>query len=138
MTTSAIEVVRNIYERLAEGDHDGVRARMHDDVRWRQAPAGVPAAGVEATGLDLFFELVIAPLEVEWDGFIEDVDELTDHGDSVVATGTYRGTYRATGRSLTAEFCHLWTVGDGRVTAFRQFTDTAAFVVATAPVGEAA
>jgi uncharacterized protein len=50
----------------------------------------------------------------------------------VTVTGTYRGTQRATGRTLEAEFCHLWTVADGLITGFRQFTDTAAFAAATA------
>jgi ketosteroid isomerase-like protein len=50
----------------------------------------------------------------------------------VTVTGTYQGTHRATGRTLEAEFCHLWTVEDGQITGFRQFTDTAAFAAATA------
>lgn len=131
MTTDVAEVVRRVYACLATGDDDGARACIHDDLRWRQAAVGVPAAGVEAVGCDLLFEQVMAPLDEDWDGFTEEVHELTGHGGTVVAIGTYRGTHRATGRSLTAEFCHLWTVRDGRVSAFRQFTDTAAFVAAT-------
>lgn len=73
------------------------------------------------------------PLSEECDGFVEEVDEVIVAGDRVTATGTYRGSHRATGRALTAEFCDLWTVRAGRVQVFRQFTDTAAFAAATAP-----
>jgi ketosteroid isomerase-like protein len=52
--------------------------------------------------------------------------------EQVVVLGTYRGTYGPTGRRLVAEFCHVWSVADGVATRVRQFTDTAAFLHATA------
>lgn len=60
----------------------------------------------------------------------EQIDELHVAGGVVCATSTYHGTFRATGRSLSAESCHLWTVRDGVVHRFRQYTDTAAFAEA--------
>ncbi|CAN5791624.1 nuclear transport factor 2 family protein [soil metagenome] len=137
MTMAATDVVRALYRRMAVGDHDGTRELLAEDLRWRQASAGVPAAGADALGRDLLIERVIRPLENDWDDFTEEVEDLRGHVDTVVTTGTYRGTYRTTGRHLEAEFCHLWAVREGRVTAFRQFTDTAAFVIATTAVDPA-
>lgn len=47
--------------------------------------------------------------------------------EQVVVTGTYRRRREHTGRTLEAEFCHVWWVAGGRVTEFPQFNDTAAF-----------
>jgi uncharacterized protein len=43
----------------------------------------------------------------------------------VVALGAYAGTYKATGRVMSAPFAHLWTVRDGHIVGFVQYTDTA-------------
>jgi uncharacterized protein len=127
---AAVDVVRALYRAFEDGDHDVVRACLAGDVRWRQAGTAVPAAGRSVTGPDEVLERVIVPLERDWTGFTERVEEVHEADGCVVATGTYAGTYRATGRRLEAEFCHLWWVHDGRVRAFRQFTDTAAFAEA--------
>ena len=74
---------------------------------------------------------VARPLEEGWDGFTEQLEHLVPADDQVVLIGTYHGTFRARERRLAAPFCHLWTVADGQVAAFRQFTDTAAFVEVT-------
>lgn len=133
MDDAAIELVRELYDAVEAGDHDRIRRTLADDLRWRQAGSVVPAAGEDKVGAEALIDEVLGPLEQEWDGFTEEIDELLVAGGRVVATGTYRATYRATGRRLEAELCHLWTVEDGRITAFRQYTDTAAFARAMDP-----
>lgn len=49
---------------------------------------------------------------------------------SVVATGSYHGRHRDTGRELHAECCHVGQVRDGVASGFRQYTDTAAVAAA--------
>ena len=43
---------------------------------------------------------------------------------TIAARGEYRGTYRATGRSTTAAFAHVYRLRGGRIVRFEQFTDT--------------
>lgn len=124
-------VVRRLYDAVEEEDHETVRDCVVDDVRWRQAASAVPAAGEELVGAEAAIERILRSFEEDWDGFTEEIDDLDAVDGHVVATGTYRGTYRPTGRDLEAEFCHLWRVADGRITDFRQFTDTAAFARVT-------
>ena len=50
---------------------------------------------------------------------------LLDAGDTIIAIGDYHGTHKSTGKSMTAAFAHLYDVNGGRITRFRQFTDTA-------------
>ena len=39
-------------------------------------------------------------------------------GDTVVALGDYGGTYKATGKSFSAPFAHVWTLHDGKILRF--------------------
>ena len=42
-----------------------------------------------------------------------------------MAVGRYRGTIKAGGGSLDAQFCHVYRFRDGKVATFQQYTDTA-------------
>jgi uncharacterized protein len=52
-------------------------------------------------------------------------DRIGADGGTVVATGTYSGTFEETGRSFTARFAHVWELEDGKVVRFEQVADTA-------------
>lgn len=43
----------------------------------------------------------------------------------VVSFGTYEGTFRNTGRSMSAPFAHRWVVRDGKIVRFNMYTVTA-------------
>jgi len=123
----AIDVVRDIYE--AHERHDTVRfgELLAEDVRWHTAE-GHPLRGDGPwIGRDTVVAQIANPLYGDWDGYATHVEELIDAGDRVISLGRYRGTYRPTGRTLDAEVCTIFTVRDGLVSEFRQFTDTAQF-----------
>jgi ketosteroid isomerase-like protein len=46
-------------------------------------------------------------------------------GDRVVSLGTYSGTFKKTGRSISAAFAHVWTVRGDKLAKFNMHTDTA-------------
>jgi len=50
--------------------------------------------------------------------------KLHDAGDTVVAECRYTGVYKATGKSIDAQACHVWKVRDGKATSFQQYVDT--------------
>jgi ketosteroid isomerase-like protein len=58
--------------------------------------------------------------------------DVLDAGDRVVALGRYSGKFKKTGRAIDAQFAHVWTVRNGKVTAFQQYTDTAQVAAAVA------
>jgi ketosteroid isomerase-like protein len=66
-------------------------------------------------------------LGTEWDGFTVTPARFSEAGDRIVVEGRYTGTYKATGKSVDAQFCHVWDVHDGKLKAFQQYTDTAQF-----------
>jgi hypothetical protein len=43
----------------------------------------------------------------------------------VVSLGIYSGSSKATGKSMSSPFAHVWTVRDGRLASFNMYTDTA-------------
>ena len=63
-------------------------------------------------------------LGTEWDGFTVHPKEFHDAGSTVVIEGRYTGTYKNTGNSLDAQFCHVFKIHNGKVTSFQQYVDT--------------
>jgi hypothetical protein len=119
---TALDIIRSHYDASARGDIDGMLVEMHAQVRWTEA-AGFPYAGTYV-GREAVAQGVFARIAQDWDGFGFHLEQLVGHDGAVVATGSYRGTCRRTGRALDVRTAHVWKVTDGRVTAFEQFTDT--------------
>jgi len=66
-----------------------------------------------------------ARLGTEWEGFSTIPHEFVAQGDTVVTLGQYGGRYKATGRTFSAPFAHVWNLRNGKAVTFRQYTDTA-------------
>jgi uncharacterized protein len=60
----------------------------------------------------------------EWEGFAVNVRTLHDAGEHVVTEGRYTGTYKASGKSLDAQVCHVLRFQDGKLVRFQQYVDT--------------
>jgi hypothetical protein len=81
---------------------------------------GKPWIGPDAVVQNLF-----AKLGEEWEVFTVSPSSFHDAGETVTVEGRYSGKYKATGRDLDAQFCHVWKLENGKVQSFQQFTDTA-------------
>lgn len=121
--TETCSAVRDLYTAFASGDMPTVLGALAPDVNWTEAE-GFPHGG-RYIGPDAVLHGVFMPLEAEWDGFTATAHEFVANADTVIALGEYSATYKTTGKSFTAPFAHVWTLRDGKVTAFRQHTDTA-------------
>jgi ketosteroid isomerase-like protein len=51
----------------------------------------------------------------------------------VIAQGFYHGTYRATGKSFSASFAHIYTLRAGKIVKFVQIVDSAKVLEAMQP-----
>lgn len=114
--------VRGIYAAFERGDMPAFLAALAPDVRWTEAE-GFPYGGTYV-GPEAVLEGVFARIGGEWDAFAAVPARLVAEGDTVIALGTYSGTYKATGKRFEAPFVHVWELRDGRVATFRQHTDT--------------
>jgi len=98
---------------------------LADDIQWwpaenhPYAPEGKPWIGREKLAEEFFKKI-----GMEWLSFGCSPVTFHDAGKTVVVEGRYFGVHRS-GKKLDAQFCHVWTLSEGRVAAFHQYTDTA-------------
>lgn len=123
-----VSVLKNLYDAFGRGDIPTVLGAMSPEISWHEAesnpymPSGEAWVGPNAVLDNLFMKL-----GAEWDGFSVHPKSFHSAGDSVIVEGRYSGTYKATGKSMDAQVCHVWDVKDGKVTRFQQYVDTAKF-----------
>lgn len=121
-----VSVLKSLYEAFGRGDVPAVLGAMSPDIRWHQAESNPYMPSGEAwVGPDAILNNLFLKLGGEWDGFTVSPKSFYDAGDSVIVEVRYSGTYKASGKSMDAQVCHVWDVKDGKVTRFQQYVDTA-------------
>ena len=113
-----LEIVRNTYW----SGPGALLAALAPDVEWTEA-AGFPYAGTYHGEAEIARNVFVR-LATEWEGFRVDMENLYDAGDTIIAAGFYRGTYRNTSRSMEASFAHILTLKGGRIVRFVQYVDS--------------
>ncbi|MBB4226566.1 nuclear transport factor 2 family protein [Rhizobium mongolense] len=117
-----LEIIRATYEGSSEDNGRNLLAALAPDATWTEAE-GFPYAGTYV-GPDAIVAGVFHRLATEWLGYRADVHTYIGHDDRVAAFGVYSGTYKATGRSMTASFAHLYQVRDGKIASMVQYVDS--------------
>ena len=54
-------------------------------------------------------------------------EDILDAGEDIVGPSPYVGKYKPTGKTIRAQFAHVWTLSEGKVTRWRQYVDTKQF-----------
>ena len=116
------EIIRGAYAAFAKGDIPTVLGALASNVIWIEAEGG-PYGGTYV-GPNAVLENIFMKIGGEWDGYAAVPDEFIANDSTVVALGKYSGKYKATGKSFTAPFVHVWKFLDGKVISFQQHTDT--------------
>ena len=121
-----VSLLKSLYDAFGRGDVPAVLGAMSPEMRWHEAegnpymPSGEAWVGPDAIVNNLFIKL-----GMEWDAFTVHPKSFYDGGSSVIVEARYTGTYKATGKSMDAQVCHIWDVTNGKVTRFQQYVDTA-------------
>jgi ketosteroid isomerase-like protein len=121
-----VNFLKSLYDAFGRGDIPGVLGAMSPDISWHQAesnpyrPSGDAWVGPDAVLNNLFMRL-----GAEWDGFTVHTKSFHDAAGCVIVEARYSGTYKATGKSMDTQVCHVWDVKDGKITRFQQYVDTA-------------
>ncbi|WP_181969712.1 nuclear transport factor 2 family protein [Paraburkholderia sp. DHOC27] len=123
--------VRSLYAALERGDAAAALALFDPHIKWTEAKSSPYYQGT-VEGVDAVVKTVLEPIANDFDKFVIEPVQFVTESDRCAAFGLYSGPVRATGRHLEADFVHLWTVRDGRLTSFRQYTDGAAWIEAFA------
>jgi uncharacterized protein len=130
--TQNTKVVQDAYAAFGRGDIPGILNLLADNVSWQGvygAGPHVPMAGKRRgkAAVDEFFKLVA--VHETFSSF--EPREFVASGNKVVALGHYSGK-TSSGKTFDADFAMVFTVENGKVTAFQEFTDSAAINAAHA------
>lgn len=117
------EIVREMYENFARGDVPAVLARFDAGITWTEAD-GFPLAGTYV-GPQAVLEQVFMRLGEFSDNWAVAVERLIADGDTVVADGKYQWSHKVSGEPCEVRMAHVWTLADGKATAFLQHVDSA-------------
>jgi ketosteroid isomerase-like protein len=117
------DIIKGLYNSFATGDVPAVLGAMDPMINWTEAEGFL--YGGNYIGPDAILENVFAKLGTEWEQFSAVPGQFVEEGNMVVALGAYSGKYLPTGRSIiNVPFVHAWTLRDGKITRFQQYTDT--------------
>jgi ketosteroid isomerase-like protein len=123
------ETVKECYAAFQRGDIATILSKLDDTVEWEgvKGTEGVaPHAGVRRgrAAVTEFFQLVGSTLEFH----AFEPKEFIAQGDTVVAIGSYRATVKPTKKSIASDWTMIFNFRDGKITRFREFTDSAQVV----------
>jgi ketosteroid isomerase-like protein len=124
-----VKIVQQAYENFKKGNIHGVLELIAPTAEW-QLPEmeGVAVAGKRhgREGVADFFSKLTATQEVN--SF--EPAEFIEQGNKVVSLGRYSFTVKATRGQFTSDFAHVFTIENGQIVRFQEFTDTAAVAAA--------
>ena len=127
-----IQAVKAFYEAVASGNIPGVIGALDAQCVWNEAENFIYADRNPCIGPQAILMGVFARFAGEWEGFSAIPESFTGDGDTVISQGRYKGKYKATGKTVNAPFAHAFTLRDGKIFQFQQYTDTAQFRNVTA------
>jgi ketosteroid isomerase-like protein len=115
-----IEVIRRAYDAFARGDYEAGLSYYDPGVEFSQ-PADEPGGGTYhgVEGVVEAFTKWLAP----WDDYRVDLDELTDHGEDVLARTRHHMRGKASGIEVEKLIFQLWTLRDGSIVRVQMFYD---------------
>src|SRR5574341_1151939 len=122
-----IKLVQDAYAAFGRNDMPGLLNHMTEDIDWHTfGPQELPTAGPRKGKLDVsrFFKEV----GETWNFEKFEPREFIAQGNKVVALGLYSGTAKSKGGRFGCEFSHVFTLSNGKVVKFREYTDTANLV----------
>ena len=127
-----IQLVQEAYASFGRRDIEELLGMMSNDIDWQFfGPKEIPMSGPRKGKPEVkkFFQQV----EESWNFERFEPREFVAQGDVVVALGYYSGTSKTAKRPFGCEWSHVFTVKNGKVTKFREYTDTHNLLQSYAP-----
>ena len=119
-----IQLVQQAYAAFGRNDIPGLMSLMTEDIDWQfYGPQEIPTSGQRKGKPEVqrFFQNVADA----WEFASFEPKQFVAQGDQVVAFGSYSGTAKGTGRKFDCQWAQMFTVQNGKVVRFREYTDTA-------------
>ena len=120
---SNTDFIRDFYDAFRSDEIERFEKLCDPEIEWIQNE-GFPYGG-RHKGAAAVLENVRRELARRWDDWSFAIEDILDAGGHVVVIGDYAGRHKETGKAFKAAAAHVFDLKDGRVSRFRQFTDTA-------------
>jgi uncharacterized protein len=130
MPNGNVQIVRDCYQAFQENDLEAMFAVFAPDIAWESVGRrdDFPTLGSRRGIAQVREVFRLVAENLEFHTFTP--SELHGVGNIVFAMGRYEMTVRKTGRRAGSDWLHVFWVKQGKVTRFREFTDTARFAEA--------
>jgi uncharacterized protein len=124
ITQESLQVVQQFYSTIGNGDIEATLNLVADDVEWETPfPRDIVPHGGKWHGRDGVREFfLILNKNVEFQQF--DLQNFIAQDNQVAVVGHFKVLVKATGRYYEPDTVVIWTVEDGKIRQFREFTDT--------------
>ncbi len=119
-----VTVIDNLYKAFAAGEIPKVLEAMDAKIEWNEAEGNSYADGNPYIGPEAVLNGVFGRIMAEHEYFkLEDIELHDMTNNKVLATLRYDAKHN-NGNTYNAQVAHLWTLDEGKVTAFQQYVDT--------------
>lgn len=124
-TPDNMKFINDLYQAFSAGDIQKVLEGMNPEIIWYEAEGNAYADGNPYIGPDAVLQGVFSRVGAEHEYFqLEDIELHEMSNNKVLATLRYNAKRKDNGESFNAQAAHLWTLKDGKITAFQQYVDT--------------
>ena len=124
MEAQNTQLVKDAYDAFLRADIPALLANLDDGVQWHAVigtEGVVPTSGLRQ-GRDAVGQF-FAQVAEHMDFRSFEPREFIAQGDQVAVIGHYQGTAKTTGRGWDADWVMIFTIRDGKVVRFREYTD---------------
>jgi uncharacterized protein len=122
-------IPQQAYEAFSRADVPTILSQLAEDVEWIIPTIAKVSFSGPRRGRAQVAEF-FSGLAQEQDALSFEPKEFIAGEDKVVAIGSYEWKVKTTGRTWRSDFTHVFTVRDGKIVRFQEFTDTAAAAAA--------
>jgi ketosteroid isomerase-like protein len=127
MLQDQAQTVRSLYAAFARRDAQGLVELMDPQIEWTAAESFLYADQSPYVGVDAVLNLIFKRLFNDWDDFSISPGEILGGGEIVIASGRFRGTFKANRAPIDAQFVQVFQFKDGKIAKCQMYTDTAQF-----------
>jgi hypothetical protein len=121
------QIVRSFYEAFAHRNPRQFAELVDPGIEWTSAENFIYADHSPYVGVDAVLNFVFKRLPADWDNFSLSAGEILGGGDLVIASGRFRGTFKANGASIDAQYVQVFQFKDDKIAKCQMYTDTAQF-----------
>jgi ketosteroid isomerase-like protein len=127
MAQDHIQTIKDWYKAFINRDLPALVAHLDPQVEWNSAENFIysdhsPYIGIEAVKTGIHDRL-----NADWSDFSMSADEILGAGNLVIARGRFRGTFRANGATVNAQFVQVFQFTGDKIAKVQMYTDTAQF-----------